>query len=264
MSHIFLLMKKLLFFLLFITCAALSKGQNVKSISHINQVWLGYFNQTRFSNKWGLWTDLHLRTKEDFVNNFSQSIIRLGLTYYITDATKLTLGYAYVTNYPGDNHKNISQPEHRIWQQIQWHTKYGKKRMMQWIRLEEKFKHKILNDAALADGYNFNYKLRYNLWYEVPLHKETKAGSGLSFILNDEVHINFGKQIVYNYFDQNRLFTGFKYQTNTHDNLQFGYMNVFQQLPAGNMYKNINAIRFFYFHNPDLRKKFKTSLQNKL
>ena len=42
-----------------------------KQTENVNQIWLGYFNQTRFSNKWGTWTDLHLRTKEDFATNFS-------------------------------------------------------------------------------------------------------------------------------------------------------------------------------------------------
>jgi hypothetical protein len=75
--------------------------------------------------------------------------------------------------------------------------------MMQWIRLEEKYRQKILNDSTLAGGYNFNYKLRYNLWYEIPFSQQPANKS--SFVLNDEVHINFGKQIVYNYFDQNRF-----------------------------------------------------------
>ena len=48
--------------------------------------------------------DLHLRTKEAFTINFPQAIIRLGVTYYINDATKFTLGYANVSLFPGDNH----------------------------------------------------------------------------------------------------------------------------------------------------------------
>jgi hypothetical protein len=236
--------------------AALSaNAQSTKSTEKINQLWFGYFNQARLSNKWGIWTDLHLRTKEDFVNNFSQSIARLGLTYYVTDATKLTAGYAYVSNYPADAHKKITQPEQRIWQQIQWHSKYGKKRMMQWFRLEEKYKRKILNDSTLADGNNFNYKIRYNIWYDVPLSKKGIVPNSLSFVVNDEVHINFGKQIVNNYFDQNRFFVGLKYQVNEHDNFQFGYMNQFQQLASGNKYRSVNVLRFFYFQNLDLRKK---------
>jgi hypothetical protein len=225
------------------------------STEHVNRIWLGYFNQTRFSNKWGMWTDIHVRTKENFTDNLSQAFIRLGLTYYVTDAVKLTLGYAYVNDFPSDNHKNISAPEHRPWQQIQWHTKYGKQKMMQWIRLEERYRRKILNDDALADGYNFNFRLRYNLWYEVPFYKSGSDPKSWSFIANDELHINLGKQIVNNYFDQNRFFLGLKYQTGLYSNLQFGYMNLFQQLSAGNRYRNINALRVFYFQNLDLRKK---------
>ncbi len=232
-----------------------AKAQNTKSTENINQLWFGYFNQARFSDKWGGWADLHLRTKEDFVNNFSQSIIRLGLTYYVNDVTKLTAGYAYVSIYPADAHRKITRPEHRPWQQIQWHTKYGKKRMMQWFRLEERYRRKILNDSTLADGNNFNFRIRYNIWYDVPLGKKGVVPNSLSFILNNEVHINLGKQIVNNYFDQNRFFVGLKYQIDDHSNLQFGYMNLFQQLAPGNKYRDFHTGRLFFFQNLDLRKK---------
>ena len=103
----------------FILCFAIliinlsANSQSTKSTENFQQLWFGYFNQTRLSNKWGIWVDLHLRTKENFVTDLSQTIIRLGLTYYLNDATKLTAGYAYINNFPADNHKEISQPEHR-------------------------------------------------------------------------------------------------------------------------------------------------------
>ncbi len=97
--------------------------------------------------------------------------------------------------------------------------------------------------------------VRYNIWYEVPLVKNGVLPKSLSFIANDELHINFGKEIVNNYFDQNRFFFGFKYQLSKSSNVQFGYMNLFQQLSAGNKYKNINAARIFFFQNFDLKKK---------
>ena len=226
-----------------------------KQTQRFNQVWLGYFNQTRISNRWGSWTDLHVRTKEDFFSNFYQSVVRVGVTYYVSDAAKLTIGYAYVSNYPGDNHKNVTQPEHRPWQQVQWQTKYKNARTVQTLRLEEKFRRKILNQSQLASGYNFNYKLRYNFSLQTPLSKGAFEAHTFAFVINDEVHINFGKQIVYNYFDQNRFFIGFGYYTNRSDQVQFGYMNLFQQLPSGNQYKSISAAKVFYFHNLDLRKK---------
>ena len=36
--------------------------------------------------------------------------------------------------------------------------------------------------------------------------------------------------------------------------LQVGYMNIFQQLAAGNKYRSNHVARVFYFHNLDLRK----------
>jgi hypothetical protein len=230
-------------------------AQSAKQTENLQQVWLGYFNQTRFSKRWGAWLDLHLRTKDDFFNELSQSIIRPGITYYLNDATKLTAGYAYVTLYPADNHSKVAQPEHRPWQQIQWHTKYASVRTMQWLRLEERYKRKILNDSTLADGYNFNFRVRYNFLLQVPLAGRKAASGSFSFILNDEVHVNFGKQIVNNSFDQNRFFVGLAYHVNSHDNLQFGYMNQFQQLAAAGHYRSIHAARVFYFHNLDLRRQ---------
>lgn len=221
------------------------------------QVWLGYFNQTRLSNSWGFWAEAQLRTKEEFVNNFSQGIIRLGLTRYLTDDAKLTAGYAFVNHFPADNHNNISQPEHRSWQQLQWHNKYTKLKLMQWFRLEERFRRKIKNNNELAGGYNFNFRARYNILSQFPLSKRKFQPGTLSAVLSNEIFINFGKQVVSNYFDQNRFFAGFHYHINNHDNLQFGYMNIFQQLPAGNIYKSTHAARIFYFHNLDLRKPVK-------
>ena len=243
-----------LFFLLitmFLICNE-SSAQS-KQRQSANQIWLGYFNQTRFNNKWGLWADVHLRTKEDFVSDLSQGILRLGLTYYLTDDLKLTAGYAYVNHFPAENHKNISQPEHRPWQQLQWHTRYPKLRLMQWFRLEERYRRKILNDDKLDGGYNFNFRARYNFFSQFPLSKKSFQPGTFSFVVNDEVHINFGKQIINNYFDQNRFFVGFAYHVNKHDNLQFGYMNLFQQLAAGNRYRSNHVARLFYFHNLDLR-----------
>src|SRR5687768_5251872 len=143
-------------FLLGLTLAIQVTGFSQKQTTHTEQVWIAYFNQARITNKFGIWADLHLRTREELFTNFSTGIARLGLTYYLNDNTKLTAGYAYVNHFPADAHKNISQPEHRPWQQLQWHTSYKKLRLMQYIRLEERFRRKIKNDDELADGHNFN------------------------------------------------------------------------------------------------------------
>ena len=246
--------KKFYLVTLCLVSVIMGRAQAKKTITDVQQLWVGYFNQTRLTDKFGFWVDLQLRTKDDFVNDLSVSLNRFGLTYYVTDNTKLTAGYAYIVAYPEDNRK-VSIPEHRPWQQVQWNTKYGKKRMMQWLRLDERYRRRLLNDSTLADTYSFNYKLRYNLFYDIPLSKKGIVPKAFSFVINDEIHINFGKQIVLNTFDQNRFYLGFKYQLSEHSNVQLGYMNLFQQLAAGNRYRSIHTARLFFFQNLDLRKK---------
>ncbi len=237
------------------TAPFLAAAQTVKETTEMGQVWLGYLNQTRISNRLGIWFDAQLSTKHHLVNELFQSEIRPALMYYINDNTKLAAGYTHLNNFPGDNHKNISQPEHRVWQHVQWHTKYSTGiNTMQWFRLEERYVKRVLNDSTLSPAYNFSYRMRYNFLMNVPLRIHHKP-SPFSYVINNEVFVNFGKNIVNNYFDQNRFFTGFSYKLNSHDNLQFGYMNLFQETAAGNKYKMIHAARIFYFNNIDLRKK---------
>ena len=226
-----------------------------KSTAHLNQVWSSYANQTRFSGRWGMWFDLQLRTGENFVHNFSTAIIRPGIIYYFSDNTRFTAGYAYVNHFAVDN-QGISVPEHRPWLQLAWMTRYTKIRTSQWVRLEDRFRRKLAaNGSELAPGYTQNYRFRYNLAVSVPLNSKSFQPKGWAFVVSDEVFINFGKEIVYNYFDQNRFFTGFYYQVNKTGNLQFGYLNVFSQTAAGNRFRSIHALRIGYIHSLDLRKQ---------
>jgi hypothetical protein len=233
---------------------ALTSDAQIKQTEKLQQLWTGYLNQTRLTNRFGLWFDLQLRTKEQFVNDFSVLIVRPAVVYYFNDATRVAAGYAYINHFPADGHKDISQPEHRPWQQLQWNTRYNRIRTAQYIRLEERFRRKVLNDSTLASGHNFNYRVRYNFSLQVPLKPEVKKGS-FSVLANDELQVSFGKQVVVNYFDQNRFFLGLAYHVNAHDNIQFGYLNVFQQLATAGRYRSISGARILYAHNLDLRRK---------
>lgn len=228
--------------------------QSPKQTTVMAQTWFGYLNQTRLSKRWGIWFDAQLYTKDKMVKDLFQSELRPGIMYYLNDNTKLAAGYTHLNNFPGDNHKQISQPEHRAWQHIQWHTKYGSISTMQWFRLEERFVRKVANDSTLAKGSNFTYRMRYTFLMNVPLFVNKKQTPWAATV-HDEVFVNFGKNVVYNYFDQNRFFAGATYFFNAHNNLQVGYLNVFQQLAAGNRYRMIHGARIYYFHTPDLRKK---------
>ena len=88
----------------------------------------------------------------------------------------------------------------------------------------------------------------------MPLTKHHFQKGSLSFVVSEEVYFNFGKNIVYNTFDQNRFSAGFYYYINNDNIFQFGYTNVFQQLNQKNKFTNLDVIRLSIFNNIDFRK----------
>lgn len=223
-----------------------------KVIHHREQAWVGYFNQTRFSNKWGMWVDLHYRMTDNFVDRPFQFLFRPAVTYFIKDNLRLNVGYTLAEHFPAKGLSTI-RTEHRAWQQIWWNQKYPKLTTLQWLRLEQRFNQKVVNDVKTGD-YAYTFRVRYNFSFFVPLKGKELAPKTPFVALMNEVFVNLGKNVVYNTFDQNRLFVGFGYQFNKHLNAQLGYMNVYQQEAAGNSYFSTHTIRFFVFHSLDLRK----------
>lgn len=225
--------------------------QAQKTITDDQQTWLGVFSQLRFSQRWGAWTEAQFRLRDQFFGEASTGIVRLGATYYLGNDVRLTAGYAYVHHFPSGA-VHIGQPEHRPWQQVQWFQRGRYAQLMQWVRLEERFRRKLLDASTLDEGYNFNYRARYNLALFLPLTPRGFGPGGLQFLLNNEVMLNFGDQITFNTFDQNRFFAALVYQVNPRAQLHAGYMNVFVQQPAGDTYRRLHTLRIFYFHNINL------------
>jgi len=222
-----------------------------KVIHNREQTWLGYFNQTRFSNKWGMWVDVHYRMTDNFAGRPFQFLLRPAITYFIKDNLRVNAGYTLAEHFPAKG-LNTTRTEHRAWQQVWWNQKYPRLTTLQWLRLEQRFNEKIVNDVR-AGGYTYSFRTRYNFALFVPLKGHELVAKTPFLAINNEVFLNFGKNIVYNTFDQNRLFVGFGYQFTSHLNAQLGYMNVYQQEASGNSYFSTHAIRLFVFHSLDLR-----------
>lgn len=226
-----------------------------KHVHEREQTWIGYFNQTRLTRKFGVGFDIHYRRTDNFLDRSFQFAVRPAVIYYLRDNLRLQAGYAFFDHFPAKG-KETTRPEHRAWQEISWNQKYSGLATLQRLRLEERFNHNIENDV-LEDGYNFNYRIRYNMSFFIPLKGKEIIPHTPFIALANEVFLNFGGKIVYNTFDQNRIFAGIGYQITSQLNGQLGYMNIYQQEATGNNYLSSHVIRLYFFHTLDLRVKEK-------
>jgi len=227
-------------------------------VQYGQQTWLDYLNQNRYSKNWGSWIDLQLKLADGYYKSVYATETTLGATYYTKNNFKLVGALTYVDQiHAGSNSYHLA--EYRPWQMVQMNSETPHVKMLQWLRLEERFKQTAVNDAPSAN-YDFTYRLRYYFLSQIPLTKHHYQKGSLSFVASNETYFNFGKGIVYNTFDQNRLSAGFYYYMNKDNIFQFGYTNVYQQLNAKNKISNLDVIRLSIFNNIDLKKQTKPIL----
>jgi hypothetical protein len=144
--------------------------------------------------------------------------------------------------------------ENRLHQQITFNQKVGTVQLNQRFRIEERWIQKVVNFVP-ANEQRYTTRFRYQLSMNIPLSSDKKIPM---LSLADELMIQTGKDIIYNNFDQNRLFAGIRQQVSKSLSFDFGYMHVWQQLLSGYKYSRNHSIRLFFYWQPDLRKTKKT------
>jgi hypothetical protein len=125
------------------------------------------------------------------------------------------------------------------------------------LRNEQRWREIMVNDEASGE-WSFVNRVRYLMSFSFPMSKHSKK---FSWVAADEVLINFGKDVVYNTFDQNRIFLGIKHKLSNTWSYDIGYMNVYQQKANGYQYDMNHTFRWFFYYNPDFRKNKGTPRQ---
>jgi hypothetical protein len=216
---------------------------NTPIIVNDNMVWLGYFSMIKFNERWSLNSDVQFRTRNEIKNN-SQALLRTGVSYKLNEKVDVTLGMAhfrfFITN-------DKTRGEWRPWQEVKVLDQIGKVKLSHRFRVEQRFNELVKNREAVNE-YQFNLRFRYRFDLRFPLIKEKEKGNNLYGIFGNELMINAGNTIVYNYFDQNRLYTGINYEINKKIALQLQYMHLWQQASDGLSLNSNNIVRFNIYH----------------
>ena len=201
-----------------------------KTISNQNHAWVAYLGNHKITNKWGIHTEYQWR-REDGFKNWQQSLLRLGGDYYVNTTLIVTAGYGWIVTFPyGEQPIGHDFQEHRIWEQVNIKTKFGRFEIQHRYRFEQRF---LENWIKGADGIYtksdnlFRQRIRYRAMILVPLTKKEMSDNTLFLNVNDEPFIGFGKGIGKNILDQNRFNASLGWRFNTDFNIQIGYLNQF-------------------------------------
>ncbi len=220
--------------------------------------WYMFFGNHRLTNKWSLHTEYQWRRNE-WIQNWQQSLARIGIDYRINDQTIVTLGYGNIITYPyGEQPVLTTFNEHRIWQNLLLTNKNGRFNFSHRYRLEQRFLDKYKTDAdgeIVFEKVNYTNRMRYLFSVVVPLNKNIIEKNAVFLRFYDEAFVSFGKNVGKNIFDQNRLYLALGYQLLATTNIQLGYLNHLFFKSDGIKYENNHTLQISLTHNFDFRKK---------
>ncbi|HWR94219.1 MAG TPA: DUF2490 domain-containing protein [Flavobacterium sp.] len=221
-------------------------AQLEKNIDHQSLFWSRYYNQLSINSQWSIHTEFDSRI---FLNPLeeNQYVFRIQGRYKVNKNIEIGAGFSYfsvATQNPEITYP-YRIPEYRGQQDITWKQEYCNFTLNQRFQIEERFIQNS-NKEELLPNSTFFWRFRYRLQGEYLFSK--KQSSFLKLIVYDELMINAGENIVYNTFDQNRIYGAMQYGFNKNISLELGYLKSFQQRASGLNYYNRDIIRFTLYH----------------
>ncbi len=236
---------------LLILITTLSAAQTpVKQITDNQHVWLSVNSTMRFSDRWGAIADVHVR-RTNYIADPSFYFVRGGASYWIADNLSVVAGYGHMWLASVVNGKTAFADENRLYQQILYSSRIGKVGVLNRFRNEQRWRENLSNGQSTGD-FSFSDRLRYLISLGIPISKNPKYPQ---ISIANEVAVQFGKPIVYNTFDQIRLFGGIRQGFGKGWSYDLGYMLVYQQGAAGNTYSRNHTVRLFFYYTLDTRRR---------
>ena len=221
----------------------------VKSKSIINRYsGLASVNAIRFNPHWEAVADFHYRTF-DFMAHPYTYIARGMANYYFNEDLKGGIGYGHIWASPFTTDQPLSN-EHRITEQVHLNSRKGKFVISHRWRLEQRWQQKVANNERTND-YRFTDRFRYAVSF---IYSPFQNKMLPSFTNSNELMVQFGKEVVYNTFDQLRLAFGIRQTITPRLNVDLNYMYLYQQQFSGIQYVQGNTLRLFINYSVGLKK----------
>jgi len=220
-----------------------------KNVTRSNQSWIQYYQQMKLSNRLTLMTDGGFRWSN---GERLLYIARTGLGYQLASNLRVAAGIASTGGYDATG---LSSFELRPYQEI-FTSSHGKIGIQQRFRIEERFFRDVVR-GEFQNGHNFNFRFRYQISASIPLIKFSNENNYPQILLSisDEIFVNAGREIAYNFLDKNRLVIGPALQVNKNVNIGIAYNFQFSQLNAPASYAHDDVLWLTVRHQLDLSQK---------
>ncbi|HEY5371295.1 MAG TPA: DUF2490 domain-containing protein [Hanamia sp.] len=215
---------------------------------HTNMLWAGYYNTTRFNEKWSLASDAQIRTK-DWTNKWSQILVRSGAGYTINNRVSVTVGMAFFKNAQYVGKELLMKNEWRPWQEVAYQLPLHKINFIQRLRTEERFMQLVKNNELSRD-YQYIFRSRYKFEFQFPL-----KASKLMLLAGNEIMVNPHYIQSSLFFDQNRTSVGINFKMNSKSALQCQYVKIFQWRSTTSVMDDQNVFRVNFIHQINCSKK---------
>jgi hypothetical protein len=243
-------------------------GQNQPaSEAQINKpnsgLWTGLYTKLRLSDRVFYYAETHYRRKSsldnrmDFVGSMSQVYNRHGATYLFNKYFEITAGPVVVLNYGPRDNPNFNRMvlEYRFWHQWLFiMPQMGRTKIYHQFR----FEHRSKKNNDVGASYQYTDRYRYKIFAYIPLNSSYIGDKTWFLSPSAEIFMHSGKSIVYNPFEDFRVYTGLGYIFNKNFMFFGGHMWTIGQTSRGFQYRQNHIIRLNLYVNFDLRSPQKT------
>lgn len=212
-----------------------------------NMIWISYYNNININKRWSVNTDIQARTR-DWVSQFSQGLVRSGLSYRFNKNFSLTAGFAWFKNAEYVEEDLFLKNEFRPWQELSLQQNIDKSKFNHRLRFEQRFLQQ-LRDGEKSHVYERVSRLRYKLDWQYQLIND------INLIIANEVMVHPGYVNDKRFFDQNRSSAAINWKVSQPVTLQWQYMKTYQSRSNAAVLEDQNVFRFVVYHQLNFKKQ---------
>lgn len=213
----------------------------------VNQLhaWYTYSGNHTLSKDYQIHT-LYSFRRSGIIENWQQSLLRLGLTRKISANLSALIGYDHAVTYPYGEYpiaENVT--EHRTLERLIFNHN---------LTDNISASHRYTLEQRYVSGHDTKHRMRYRLTTKIPL-KKIDDHKQLFISAFNEVFINLGSSSLPHLLDQNWYSLSLGYSLDKYSAITIGYMNQYLIKPDNMRIENNHTLLLGVSKNFDFSKK---------